>query len=61
MPVSFAAPASKVMVRSQPALAASRSIAFGDCPHPQQIIHRFEPAFEGLLLTTTTLPWDETQ
>ena len=29
------------------------------CPHPQQIIDRFEPEFEKLLLTMMMLPWDE--
>lgn len=29
------------------------------CPHPQQIIDRFEPEFETLLLMTMMLPWDE--
>jgi len=28
------------------------------CPHPQQIIDRFEPEFEKLLLTMMMLPWD---
>ncbi len=28
------------------------------CPHPQQIIDRFEPEFEKLLLLTMMLPWD---
>lgn len=27
------------------------------CPHPQQIIDRFEPEFEKLLLTAMMLPW----
>ena len=27
------------------------------CPHPQQIIDRFEPEFEKLLLVTMMLPW----
>ena len=27
------------------------------CPHPQQIIDRFEPEFEKLLLMTMMLPW----
>jgi WS/DGAT/MGAT family acyltransferase len=27
------------------------------CPHPQQIIDRFEPEFEKLLLLTMMLPW----
>jgi WS/DGAT/MGAT family acyltransferase len=27
------------------------------CPHPQQIIDRFEPEFEKLLLATMMLPW----
>ena len=27
------------------------------CPHPQQIIDRFEPEFEKLLLVTLMLPW----
>ncbi|KQW38586.1 wax ester/triacylglycerol synthase family O-acyltransferase [Rhizobacter sp. Root404] len=30
------------------------------CPHPQQIIDRFEPEFEKLLLVTMMLPWGET-
>jgi WS/DGAT/MGAT family acyltransferase len=29
------------------------------CPHPQQIIDRFEPEFEKLLLLTMMLPWAE--
>jgi diacylglycerol O-acyltransferase / wax synthase len=29
------------------------------CPHPQQIIDRFEPEFEKLLLVTLMLPWAE--
>ena len=29
------------------------------CPHPQQIIDRFEPEFEKLLLVTMMLPWAE--
>jgi len=29
------------------------------CPHPQQIIDRFEPEFEKLLLVTMMLPWGE--
>jgi hypothetical protein len=29
------------------------------CPHPQQIIDRFEPEFEKLLLMTMMLPWAE--
>ncbi len=29
------------------------------CPHPQQIIDRFEPEFERLLLVTMMLPWGE--
>ena len=29
------------------------------CPHPQQIIDRFEPEFEKLLLMTMMLPWGE--
>jgi len=29
------------------------------CPNPQQIIDRFEPEFEKLLLTTMMLPWGE--
>ena len=29
------------------------------CPHPQQIIDRFEPEFEKLLLTMMMLPWGE--
>ena len=29
------------------------------CPSPQQIIDRFEPEFEKLLLTTMMLPWGE--
>ncbi len=29
------------------------------CPHPQQIIDRFEPEFEKLLLLTMMLPWSE--
>jgi len=29
------------------------------CPHPQQIIDRFEPEFEKLLLLTMMLPWGE--
>ena len=29
------------------------------CPHPQQIIDRFEPEFEKLLLVTLMLPWSE--
>lgn len=27
------------------------------CPNPQQIIDRFEPEFEKLLLVTMMLPW----
>ena len=27
------------------------------CPHPQQIVDRFEPEFEKLLLVTMMLPW----
>ncbi len=27
------------------------------CPHPQQVIDRFEPEFERLLLVTMMLPW----
>jgi len=29
------------------------------CPHPQDIIDRFEPEFESLLLVTLMLPWGE--
>ena len=29
------------------------------CPHPQEIIDRFEPEFEKLLLTMMMLPWGE--
>jgi len=29
------------------------------CPHPRQIIDRFEPEFEKLLLVTLMLPWAE--
>jgi diacylglycerol O-acyltransferase len=29
------------------------------CPHPQQIIDRFEPEFEKLLMTTMMLPWEQ--
>jgi WS/DGAT/MGAT family acyltransferase len=29
------------------------------CPHPQQIIDRFEPEFEKLLLVTMMLPWGD--
>jgi diacylglycerol O-acyltransferase / wax synthase len=29
------------------------------CPHPQDIIDRFEPEFERLLLVTLMLPWGE--
>ena len=29
------------------------------CPHPQQIIERFEPEFDQLLLVTMMLPWGE--
>jgi diacylglycerol O-acyltransferase / wax synthase len=29
------------------------------CPHPQDIIDRFEPEFEKLLLVTMMLPWGE--
>ncbi len=29
------------------------------CPHPQQIIDRFEPEFEKLLLVAMMLPWGE--
>jgi len=29
------------------------------CPHPQQIIDRFEPEFDKLLLMTMMLPWGE--
>jgi len=29
------------------------------CPHPQDIIDRFEPEFEKLLLVTLMLPWGE--
>jgi hypothetical protein len=29
------------------------------CPQPQQIIDRFEPEFEKLLLVTLMLPWSE--
>lgn len=28
------------------------------CPHPEQIIERFEPEFEKLLLVTMMLPWE---
>ncbi|MEP7295178.1 MAG: wax ester/triacylglycerol synthase family O-acyltransferase [Burkholderiales bacterium] len=30
------------------------------CPHPQEIIDRFEPEFEKLLLVAMMLPWGET-
>jgi WS/DGAT/MGAT family acyltransferase len=30
------------------------------CPHPQEIIDRFEPEFEKLLLMAMMLPWGET-
>jgi WS/DGAT/MGAT family acyltransferase len=29
------------------------------CPHPQQVIDRFEPEFEKLLMVTLMLPWGE--
>jgi diacylglycerol O-acyltransferase / wax synthase len=29
------------------------------CPHPQQVIDRFEPEFEKLMLVTLMLPWGE--
>ena len=29
------------------------------CPHPQQIIDRFAPEFEKLLLVTLMLPWGD--
>ena len=29
------------------------------CPHPQQVIDRFEPEFEKLMLLTLMLPWGE--
>ena len=31
------------------------------CPDPQEIIDRFEPEFEKLLLVTMMLPWGETE
>ena len=29
------------------------------CPHPQQVIDRFEPEFEKLMMVTLMLPWGE--
>lgn len=46
-------------------LSSGGGVQFGSitdkqlCPHPRQIIDRFEPEFEKLLLVTMMLPWAE--
>ena len=39
--------------------SAAPSSTWKLCPHPQDIIDRFEPEFENLLLVTLMLPWGE--